>query len=90
MSKNFQIRSSYRTRFRWIMEMQLDYERHLHPENQALMRSTASLVREWRGHNMLYDLHIMRSRTADVDFEAEQPWYLSAVWAILSAFYFGI
>lgn len=37
-------------------------------------RSAKCLVREWQGHNLLYDMHIFRSHTATVDLDAKQ-WY---------------
>ena len=30
-----------------------------------------SLINEWRSHNLLYDLHIYRDRTKDVDLNNE-------------------
>lgn len=34
-------------------------------------RSMYSLINEWRLHNLLYDLHIQRDRTKDVDLNNE-------------------
>lgn len=50
-------------------------------------RTMPNLVREWRVHNMFYSLGIMRKRTKDVDFEVKQPWYMKALYFILSPFY---
>ena len=37
-------------------------------------RGWRSLAREWMGHNLLYDLHIARERTRDVDLDDEPGW----------------
>ena len=34
-------------------------------------RSMYSLINEWRSYNLLYDLHIQRDRTKDVDLNNE-------------------
>ena len=34
-------------------------------------RSMYSLINEWRSHNLLYDLHIQRDRTKDVNLNNE-------------------
>lgn len=50
--------------------------RGLYPDNAVLNnRSNYSLSCEWATHNLLYDLHIFRSRTADVDLNYPQKWY---------------
>ena len=46
-------------------------------------RSINSYVREWKGHNKLYNLHLFRSRTKDVDLEEPSKWYLEFIWLIL-------
>lgn len=38
----------------------------------VLERSNFSLLLEWASHNLLYDLHIARERTKDVDLEYPQ------------------
>lgn len=49
-------------------------------------RSIKSMVREWRAHNLLYNLHLFRSHTQDVDLDKE-PWYRQVIYFILSIFY---
>lgn len=44
-----------------------------HPDSAVWSRSLASLTAEWAVHNALYRLHILRSRTADVDLNAPCP-----------------
>lgn len=46
-----------------------------------------SMINEWRGHNLLYNLHLFRSHTKDVDIN-KNPWYLKAGYWILSKLYF--
>lgn len=50
-------------------------------------RSIDSMVREWRAHNLLYDLYILRSRTGNVDLNINQKWYIKTMYFILSLFY---
>ena len=52
------------------------------------IRSVSSMIYEWRVHNLLYTLGIMRARTSSVDLNINQPWYIKILYAILSPFYF--
>jgi len=83
----FTIVDSYRIRSRAEMRAQIEAHRLMNPHNLALQRGTSSLVREWCGHNLLHSLRIAQARTASVDFEAPQRWYISTVWLVLSCFY---
>lgn len=83
------IEDSYKIRTRDRMIDYISYYRRMYPKNSVWNRSNESLIHEWRGHNLLYDLHLFRSHTADVDFEYPQKWYCKVVWAILSVFYIG-
>lgn len=57
-------------------------------ENYAInKRSISSMIAEWRVHNLMYSLGIFRSRTKHVDLNTEQPWYIEALYYILSPFY---
>lgn len=56
---------------------------YLNKDFTIVTRSTKSLIREWRAHNVLYALHIFRSHTKDVDLNAE-TWYGNFVYALLS------
>lgn len=49
-------------------------------------RSIKSMIREWQAHNLLYNLHLFRSHTQDVDLDKE-PWYRQVIYFILSIFY---
>lgn len=50
-------------------------------------RSIKGMVREWRVHNLLYSLNIMKDRTGTVDLEINQSWYMKTLYSILSIFY---
>ena len=49
----------------------------------VLERSNFSLLLEWASHNLLYDLHIARERTKDVDLEYPQKWYYKVAYFII-------
>lgn len=49
--------------------------------------SIDSMIDEWRVHNLLYDFHIQRSRTKDVDLNTDNAWYYKLAYYILSPFY---
>lgn len=84
---SFQIRDSYRIRSRAEMAAQIAAHRLIWPSNKALQRKTASLLREWCGHNLLYGFGIAQERTRSVDFDDDPKWYTEAVWFVLSLFY---
>lgn len=46
-------------------------------------RSFESYVREWRGHNRLYYLHLFRSHTKDVDLDENMSMFWELVWLII-------
>ncbi len=50
-------------------------------------RNISSMIYEWRTHNLLYALGIMRGRTGSVDLNTGQPWYIKVLYAIISPFY---
>ena len=52
-------------------------------------RSEESYVREWRAHNLLYNLGFQRARTKDCDLNCVQLKIFKVGYAILSAFYKG-
>lgn len=85
--ETFQIKDSYRIHSRKEMRSQIEAHRLIWPTNKALKRKTASLVREWCGHNLLYSIGLFRSHTKDVDFEAEPKWYAELAWFVLSMMY---
>lgn len=50
-------------------------------------RNIFSMIYEWRAHNLLYALGIAKDRTGSVDLNTGQPWYMKALYAIISPFY---
>lgn len=83
----FTIKNSSQIKTRKEMEKLIKYYRLIEPDNQALQRSINSLIREWCGHNLLFDLGLFHSHTQDVDFESNPKWYFSVIWFVLSLFY---
>lgn len=57
-----------------------------HKEFAISKRSLLGMVLEWRAHNTLYNLHLFRSHTKDVDLEYPQKWYMKVVWFCLGIF----
>ena len=58
------------------------------PDMAVCRRDLESMVREWRSHNLFYQLHVFRSRTKDVDLELCQTWYRELFCRVVSFFYF--
>jgi len=86
--ESFQIKDSYKVHSKAMMEYIIDgLQRKDSPPAPIACRTIESLVREWCGHNLLYDLHIARGRTTSVDFEYPQRWYYATIWYVLSLFY---
>ena len=56
----------------------------LYPSCNVWQRKMSSLKREWATHNLLYALHIYRSRTKDVDlnYPCKYEWLYNIVGAI--------
>lgn len=59
---------------------------YAHLTNVACERSNFSLISEWKAHNILYYLGIMKNRTKDCDLNDEK-WYKKVGYFILSIFY---
>lgn len=58
------------------------------PETYAIhKRGVRGMIREWRVHNMLYSLGILKNRVKDVDLNIGQPWYIKTMYFVLSPFY---
>lgn len=58
------------------------------PDMAVCRRDLESMIREWRSHNLFYQLHIFRSRTKDVDLELCQSWCRELFCCVVSFFYF--
>ena len=57
-------------------QFEIDKIRNLHPTCHLWARSDNSIRREWAAHNWAYYLGIKRDKTADVDLNFEQKWYV--------------
>lgn len=79
---------SYQIRTSKDMEAILYLIRYEAPLDYAInLRNIKDMVREWRSHNLLYSLGILKDRTSSVDLNIEQPWYITMCYYILSFFY---
>lgn len=58
------------------------------PDMAVCRRDMESMIREWRSHNLFYQLHVFRSRTKDVDLELCQSWCRELFCRVVSFFYF--
>lgn len=54
------------------------YLRHL-----PTTRTFESYVREWKGHNRLYKLHLFRKHTKDVDLDENMSMFWELIWLII-------
>jgi len=93
--QNIQIKNSYKVSVTKEMEDILDYLRDLYPDNSVLnKRKNPSLIREWKGHNFLYKLGIIKSHTKDVDLDLDSAnifytvgyWFLALGYDMINFF----
>lgn len=83
------IYDSYQVKSPWDMESIIYYIKAEASDGMAInKRNISSMIYEWRTHNLLYALGIMRDRVKSVDLNTGQPWYIKALYAIISPFYF--
>lgn len=47
----------------------------------------SSMIHKWRTYNLLYSLGIKGDKINNVDLTTSQPWYIKALYFILSPFY---
>lgn len=66
-----------------LFKTELDRIRGLHPTCHLWARSDGSIKREWAAHNWAYALGIKRDKSADVDLDFEQKWYLKLLYGIV-------
>lgn len=57
--------------------------RNLHPTCRLWKRSENNIRREWAAHSLAFNLCIRRDKTADVDLEFEQNWWMSLFYFIV-------
>ena len=86
---NIHIEDSYKVNTREDMQMILTDIRAKHSleESDVLKRTDKSLIKEWRAHNLFYNLHLFRSHTKDVDLNYPQSKITEIVHSIVSIFY---
>lgn len=85
---NTTIFDSYKVKSPWDMESIIYYIKREASDDMAInKRNISSMIYEWRTHNLLYSLGILRDRVKDVDLNTNQPWYVKALYFVLSPFY---
>lgn len=86
---NTTIFDSYRVKSPCDMESIIYCIKSRVPNGYAIdKRGISSMIHEWRVHNLLYSLGILKSRVKDVDLNINQPWYVKVLYFTLSPFYF--
>lgn len=55
-------------------------------QSAGYTRTIESEYREWKGHNTLYRLGVLRARTGSVDIDQKEPKLVRLIYAILSIF----
>lgn len=87
---NIHIHNSYEIIYSWYMKHILDtLEKYLKESNITMdnplnHRSKWSMIREWIAHNNAYNIGIMRDRTAYVDLNFPQKWYMKVLYFMCS------
>lgn len=85
---NIHISDSFRVKsIKDMKAILMNIKRHTlidYPLNKKTLRG---MINEWRTHNLLYSLGILRNRTGSVDLAVNQHWYFKILYAIGSIFY---
>ncbi len=81
---NTHVEDSYKATDIDLEVMGIIRERHI--RNLKVTRKFESYVREWKGHNLLYNLHLFRSHTKDVDLQEKETIFEKIVWLTLGGF----
>ena len=84
-SYNLKIIDSYLIKDKVKMEETLKTIFNSYPQFQS-ERDIKSFIREWKAHNFFYNLHILRYKTKDCDFEAKQKWNYKILYLIFGGF----
>lgn len=61
----------------------MEIMRERHRRNLPVTREFDSYVREWKAHNNMYNLHLFRKHTKDVDMEEPIKWYYELIYWII-------
>lgn len=85
---NIHIENSYETKTRNDMQLVLNDIRAHHSLGycNVLLRTDKSLINEWCAHNALYNLHIFRKHTKDVNLNYPQSKIVEIAYSIISVF----
>ena len=85
---NIHIENSYEVKTRNDMQLVLNDIRAHHSlvYCDVLLRTDKSLINEWCAHNLLYNLHLFRKHTKDVDLNYPQRKIVEIAYSIISAF----
>lgn len=78
---NTHVEDSYKVKDIELEVMQIIRERQY--RGLPISRTFDSYVREWKGHNNLYNLHLFRKHTASVDLNEKQKPYEELIWLII-------
>ena len=81
-SNNIHLESSFKVR-KDDFERELKAIRERYPDNQVWNRSIDSLKREWAAHNAFHAMGIFRKRTAHMDLNWPQPWFIRLGYALI-------
>ena len=83
------IRDSYQIRAREDMVTLIEDIREAapYPSMAVCKRSMTGMVREWRAHNLLFEIGLFPARTKDVDLDIGNPWYKKWTYWLLSGLY---
>lgn len=81
---NLHVEDSYQTKKAQI-EPFLNSAKAIHPWSEVWKRSLGSIKREWATHTLLYNLHLFRSHTKDVDINYPQKWYVTFVYNVFGS-----
>lgn len=81
---NIHIEDSYKVNTTKDMQIVLTdiRENHSLEESDVLKRTDKSLIKEWRVHNVLYNLHIFRKHTKDVDLNYPQSKIIEIAYSV--------
>lgn len=84
------IKNSYRVKKRADRKTVLNYIHRLSEYKRLLLagytRTSGSQLREWAGHNFLYNIGYQKDRTADVSLDQNEPMWRRCCYAIFSLF----
>lgn len=82
--ENTHIEDSYQIKLKKSMENEIEWIKECRKARKyPVTRSTNSYVREWKGHNNLYNIGLFRSHTKDVDLNENNSIIEELIWLII-------